>query len=124
MQNTSRAHTGLSIRPDSHLTRVDHRVAVLGCCFFRLHSIIYTNSNGLALVLPMARMIFVLGAGHLNSIPGAGFLVRGHRSLVFGWFGWLCLTSHRQRGHLETAPHLLSLAKDVKLDKYTVPTGN
>ena len=20
------------------------------------------------------------------------------------WFGWLCLTSHRQRGHLETAP--------------------
>ena len=38
-------------------------------------------------------------------------------------FGCLCLTSHRQRGHLETAPHLLSLAKDVKLDKYTVPTG-
>ena len=23
-----------------------------------------------------------------------------------------------------THPHLLSLAKDVKLDKYTVPTGN
>ena len=42
-----------------------------------------------------------------------------------GWLvGWLCLTSHRQRGHLETAPPLLSLAKDVKLDKYTVPTGN
>ena len=38
--------------------------------------------------------------------------------------GWLCLTSHRQQGHLETAPHLLSLAKDVKLDKFTVPTGN
>ena len=37
---------------------------------------------------------------------------------------WLCFTSHRQRGHLETAPHLLSLAKDVKLGKYTVPTGN
>ena len=34
--------------------------------------------------------------------------------------GWLCLTSHRQRGHLETAP----LAKDVKLGFYTVPTGN
>ena len=32
--------------------------------------------------------------------------------------GWLCLTSHRRH------PHLLSLAKDVKLDKYTVPTGN
>ena len=31
--------------------------------------------------------------------------------------GWLCLTSQRH-------PHLLSLAKDVKLDKYTVPTGN
>ena len=37
---------------------------------------------------------------------------------------WLCLTSHRQRGHLETAPHLLSLAKDVKLGFYTVATGN
>ena len=30
--------------------------------------------------------------------------------------GWLCLTSHRQQGHL--------LSLDVKLDKYTVPTGN
>ena len=29
--------------------------------------------------------------------------------------GWFCFTSHRQRGHLEMAPHLLSLAKDVKL---------
>ena len=38
--------------------------------------------------------------------------------------GWLCLTSHRQRGDLETAPHLLSLAKDVKLVFYTVPSGN
>ena len=38
--------------------------------------------------------------------------------------GWWCLTSHRQRGHLETVPHLLSLANDVKLDKYTVLTGN
>ena len=34
------------------------------------------------------------------------------------WFGWLCFTPHRQRGHL------LSLAKDVKLGFYTVPTGN
>ena len=32
--------------------------------------------------------------------------------------GWLRLTSHRERGHLETAPAF----KDVKLDKYTVPT--
>ena len=38
--------------------------------------------------------------------------------------GWLCFMSHRQRGHLETAPHLLSLPKDVKLGFYTVPTGN
>ena len=29
-----------------------------------------------------------------------------------------------QRGHLETAPHLLSHEKDVKLGKYTVSTGN
>ena len=42
------------------------------------------------------------------------------------WFGWfkLCFTSHRQRSHLETAPHLISLAKEVKLGFYTVPTGN
>ena len=38
--------------------------------------------------------------------------------------GWLCLTCHRQRGHLETAPHLLSLAKDVKLGIYIASTGN
>ena len=38
--------------------------------------------------------------------------------------GWLCYASHRQRGHLEMAPHLLSLAKDVKLGYYTIPTGN
>ena len=37
---------------------------------------------------------------------------------------WLCFTSNRQRGHLETAPHLLFLAKDVKPGKYTVPTWN
>ena len=29
----------------------------------------------------------------------------------------------RVRWALETAPHLLSLAKDVKLVRYTVPTG-
>ena len=38
--------------------------------------------------------------------------------------GWLCFTSHRQRGHLDRHPHLLSLVKDLKLGKYTVPTGN
>ena len=44
------------------------------------------------------------------------------RQITSCWLvGWLCLTSHRQRGLLETAPHLLSLAKDVKLDKYIVP---
>ena len=37
--------------------------------------------------------------------------------------GWLCFTSYRQRCHLEMAPHLLSLVKDVKLGFYTVPTG-
>ena len=38
---------------------------------------------------------------------------------------WLVVfTSHRQRGHLETAPHLLSLAKDMKLGFYTVPAGD
>ena len=45
--------------------------------------------------------------------------------LQLAWLlvGCLCFTSHRQRGHLETAPPLLSLSKDVKLDFYTVPTG-
>ena len=40
--------------------------------------------------------------------------------------GWLCLTSHRQRGHLETAPPFTvpCEGRDLKLDKYTVPTGN
>ena len=38
---------------------------------------------------------------------------------LFGWLvGWLWFMSQRQRGHL------LSLAKDVKLGFYTVPTGN
>ena len=37
---------------------------------------------------------------------------------------WLCLTSHRQRGHFEMASHLLSLVKEAKLGFYTVPTGN
>ena len=37
--------------------------------------------------------------------------------------GWLCFTSHRQRGHLEKAP-LLFLSNDEKLGKYTVPIGN
>ena len=36
----------------------------------------------------------------------------------------LCFTSLKQRSHLGTHPHLLSLTKDVKLGKYTVPTGN
>ena len=36
---------------------------------------------------------------------------------------WL-VVFYVQRGHLETAPHLLSLAKDPKLCKYTVPSGN
>ena len=41
-------------------------------------------------------------------------------------YNFVCFTSHRQRGHLETPPppHLLSLANDVKLGFYTVPTGN
>ena len=38
--------------------------------------------------------------------------------------GWLCLTSHRQRGHLETAPPLTFPCEGRELDKYTVPTGN
>ena len=49
----------------------------------------------------------------LNKITFRGF-----------FYGWLRFTSHRQGGHLETAPYLVSLVKDVELSKYTVPTGN
>ena len=38
---------------------------------------------------------------------------------MLGLFDCLCFT-----GHLETPSPLLSLAKDMKLGKYTVPTGN
>ena len=37
---------------------------------------------------------------------------------------YMQLTLYSVLSHLETAPHLLSLVKDVKLDKYTVPTRN
>ena len=37
-------------------------------------------------------------------------------------FVCLCFTSFQQRGHLETAH--MSLARDVTLGKYTVPTEN
>ena len=49
-----------------------------------------------------------------------------HNSLAYHYIlvGWLCFMPHRLRGHLKIAPHLLSLAKDVKLGFYTVPTGN
>ena len=45
-------------------------------------------------------------------------------SLNYWYFGWLCFTSHLQRGQLETTPHLLSLGKDMKLGFFTIPTGN
>ena len=37
--------------------------------------------------------------------------------------GWLCFTSHQQGGHSESAPDLLSLAKDVKLSFTLLPPG-
>ena len=38
---------------------------------------------------------------------------------------WLCFNvPSTARSFRDGNPHLLSLAKDVKLDKYTVPTGN
>ena len=45
-------------------------------------------------------------------------------TLLHAYLGWLCFTSYRQRGYLETTPHLLSLANDVKLGFKTVTTGN
>ena len=31
-------------------------------------------------------------------------MIRWLMMVIEDIFGWLCLTSHRQRGHLETAP--------------------
>ena len=40
-------------------------------------------------------------------------------------FVYLCFTSLQQRGHLETSsPFTVPCEKNVKLGKYTVPTGN
>ena len=38
--------------------------------------------------------------------------------------GWLCFMSHQQQGHLETTPSFTVPCMDMKLGKYTVPTGN
>ena len=44
------------------------------------------------------------------------------QNYMHGWLvGWLCLTYYRQQGHLETAPNLLFLAKDMKLNFSTYP---
>ena len=43
-----------------------------------------------------------------------------HHYIKVWLFGYLCFTSLQQRGHA----YLLSLVKDVKLGKYTIPTGN
>ena len=38
--------------------------------------------------------------------------------------GWLCFTSHRQRGHLETAPPFTVPCEGREARFLTVPTGN
>ena len=45
-------------------------------------------------------------------------------SLILYEFVCLCVKSLLQRGQLEMAPNLLSLAKEVKLGKYTFSIGN
>ena len=37
---------------------------------------------------------------------------------------WLCFTSHRQRGHLETVPPFTVHCEGREARFYTVPTGN
>ena len=44
------------------------------------------------------------------------------RTLKFLDVGWLCFTSHRQRGHLETVPPFTVPIE--KLVFHTIPTGN
>ena len=45
---------------------------------------------------------------------------------LFEYVGWLVVFNvpSTARSFRDGTPHLQSLAKDVKLDKYTVPTGN
>ena len=44
---------------------------------------------------------------------------------MVGWLvGWLCLTSHRQGGHLETAPPFTVPCEGHEALLYTVSTGN
>ena len=38
--------------------------------------------------------------------------------------GWLCFMSHQQQGHLEKKPSFTVPCMDVKLGKYTIPTGD
>ena len=38
--------------------------------------------------------------------------------------GWLCITSHRQRGHLETVPPFTVPCEGSEAPFYTVPIGN
>ena len=63
---------------------------------------------------------------HKGASRRKGLIINLHVVCTLYQYGYVCLhfTSLQQRGHLETAAHLLSLAKDVKLGKYTVPTGN
>ena len=65
-------------------------------------------------------------------VGGRGWIIdvniRGHfvtLSARWFWFvGWLCLRPIDSEVIQRRDPHLLPLAKDVKLDKHTVPTGN
>ena len=63
---------------------------------------------------------------HKGASRRKGLIINLHVVCTLYQYGFVCLcfTSLQQRGHLETAAHLLSLAKDVKLGIYTVPTGN
>ena len=51
-------------------------------------------------------------------------IVKNQDSPAKHWIGWLCFTSHRQRGHLETAPPFGVPCEGHEDRFYTVPIGN
>ena len=67
------------------------------------------NTSILELLKIMIKLTFNL----LNMLKGNFLLV-----------GWLCFTSHRQLGHLETAPPFTVPCEGHKRKFYTIPTRN
>ena len=103
-------------------TRIIRNIAMMDPSSRRVPSTLgkLANLHNCIITLPMTRYNLC----SLQSLKSLCSTLLVSLCKVNGLVSWFYFTSHRQRRHLETAPHLLSLAKDVKLGKYTVHTGN